>query len=430
MKTLNLVATQRSKEQFVTQNRGVNCFFCHVLWISIGLLIPTMGVSQERNWEDYEQRISALPYYSYGKGLGMTSPDSIYQLNIRFRMQNRASFNHSEDEVGIDAQIRRLRLRFDGYVGNPRFTYAIQLSFAPGDLGGAIEDGQNLNVIRDAVFFYQLNQNWSIGFGQTKLPGNRQRVNSSGALQLTDRSINNAMFNIDRDMGLQVTRSVKNWDAFAYNIKTAISQGEGRNFTSNNDLNLAYTAKVEIFPFGNFARTGEYFEGDIFRETSPKLLVSASYHYNNKAKKSQGQLGEFLIEQRDLEAFFADVMFKYKGLAFMTAFMQRKTSDPLTYHPSDPTDIAFVRAGQGLDLQGSYLTKRSFEWIGRYSIQNMDDAVNVFLPDMKQYTVGLTYYIWEHSFKLQSEVTYTRNEVLDGSANGGFYARMQVEMGI
>jgi hypothetical protein len=70
------------------------------------------------------------------------------------------------------------------------------LSFAPGDVG-EIREGENINIIRDAVVFIAL-INIGISFGQTKLPGNRQRVNSSGALQLTDRSINNAKFTIDK----------------------------------------------------------------------------------------------------------------------------------------------------------------------------------------------------------------------------------------
>ncbi len=167
------------------------------------------GISQNtpdsisKTTSDNNIKLSALPYYNYGKGLGITSPDSLFQFNIRFRMQNRVSFEFDEDEeTVISAQIRRLRLRFDGFVGDPKFTYAIQLSFAPGDVG-VIQEGQNLNVIRDAVVFYRPNKHWNIGFGQTKLPGNRQRINSSGGLQLTDRSINNANFNIDRDFGLQ-----------------------------------------------------------------------------------------------------------------------------------------------------------------------------------------------------------------------------------
>ena len=169
------------------------------------LVISSFAVAQDIKvtTKDNDLKLAALPYYSYGKGLGITSPDSLFQLNIRFRMQNRVTYFENEGEdAAYSGEIRRLRLRFDGYVGNPHFLYVIQLSFAPGDVG-EIQDGENINIIRDAAVFYRPNKHWSFLFGQTKLPGNRQRVNSSGALQLTDRSINNARFTIDRDFGLQ-----------------------------------------------------------------------------------------------------------------------------------------------------------------------------------------------------------------------------------
>ncbi len=181
-------------------------------------------------------------------------------------MQNIASYIDDENaDPAYEAAIRRFRLRFDGFVGDPRFIYVIQLSFAPNDIG-EIQEGQNINIIRDAIVFYRPNKHWNIRFGQTKLPGKRQRVNSSGALQLTDRSINNARFNIDRDFGLQVYYLNQNNDAFSYNIKTAITSGEGRNWTQEPDNGLAYTGKLELFPFGVFKNDGTLYEGDIKRE--------------------------------------------------------------------------------------------------------------------------------------------------------------------
>src|SRR5690606_18282797 len=211
------------------------------LFFSVSLFAQKESDSLIKEFRKNEIKIEALPYYSFGKGVGITSPDSLFQFNIRFRMQNRATFEFNEDEeTEISAQIRRLRLRFDGYVGNPKFTYAIQLSFAPDDVG-VIEDGENLNIIRDAIVFYRPDSHWHIGFGQTKLPGNRQRINSSGALQLTDRSINNSRFNIDRDFGLQVYYINNPKESFGYEIKTAISTGEGRNWTGSSNAKLAYT---------------------------------------------------------------------------------------------------------------------------------------------------------------------------------------------
>ena len=108
--------------------------------------IGTSQVTIKQTKDDNDLKLSALPYYSYGKGLGLTSPDSIFQLNIRFRMQNRVTYLENDGEnAAYDGQIRRLRLRFDGYVGNPKFLYAIQLSFAPGDVG-EIREGENINM--------------------------------------------------------------------------------------------------------------------------------------------------------------------------------------------------------------------------------------------------------------------------------------------
>src|SRR5690606_3941889 len=264
-----------------------------------------------------------------------TSPDSIFQLNIRFRMQNRATYLHDEalEEDIINAEVRRLRLRFDGYVGNPKFMYAIQLSFSPGDTGGEIEQGENMQIIRDAVIFYQPTDSWTFSFGQTKLPGNRQRMNSSGALQFTDRSINNAKFSLDRDFGFQAHNLNEFKDKFSYNFKAAITTGEGRNDTGNSDTGLAYTGKVELFPLGPFKNNGSFFEGDIAREEKPKLMLSGAYSFNNKANKTQGQLGEILFDKRDMGAVLLDAMIKYKGWAFMSAYMSRTADDPITINP-------------------------------------------------------------------------------------------------
>lgn len=387
-------------------------------------------VEIKKTTTDNDLKLSALPYYSYGKGLGLTSPDSIFQLNIRFRMQNRISYLQEEDEDGaIDGQIRRLRLRFDGYVGDPRFLYALQLSFAPGDVG-EVKEGENLNIIRDAMIFYRPNKHWNIGFGQTKLPGNRQRVNSSGGLELTDRTINNARFTLDRDFGFQVHQMNEYMDKFSYNFKTAITMGEGRNSTDEPDNGLAYTGKVELFPFGAFKKDGTYFEGDIMREKTPKVMVSGAYQFNNKARRTQGQLGNDLFEKRDMQSLLFDGMFKYDGWAFMTAYMQRVSQDPVTVNPDDASEIAYVFTGHGMDYQLSYVFPSNYSIIGRYSTQTPGKNIEYLTPSTKQYAVGVTKYIWEHAFKAQMEFSYDDLTYIDGSSKYLWYVRFQVEIGI
>jgi phosphate-selective porin OprO/OprP len=307
-----------------------------LFFVILSGILGNAQVNIKPNKQDNDLKLSALPYYSFGKGIGMTSPDSLYQLNIRFRMQNRVTYTENEGEDGVyDGQIRRLRLRLDGYVGSPKFLYAIQLSFAPGDVG-EIREGENINIIRDAVVFYRPNKHWNISFGQTKLPGNRQRVNSSGGLQLTDRSINNARFTIDRDFGFQVHNMNEFKDKFSYNLKTAISTGEGRNITGNADAGVAVTGKVELLPFGAFSKDGTYFEGDIVREKKPKLMLSGAFQQNNHAKRTQGQLGNDLFEERTMKSVMLDAMLKYNGWAAMSSYMSRTTSrNAVTVNPDD-----------------------------------------------------------------------------------------------
>jgi len=376
-------------------------------------------------------KLSTSPYYSYKKGIGLTTPDSLFQLNIRFRMQNRITYLKNEDENGgYDGQVRRLRLRFDGFVVNPKILFALQLSFAPGDVG-ITKEGENLNVIRDAVVYYRPNKHWSLAFGQTKLPGARQTVNSSGALQLTDRTINNMRFGIDRDFGFQAHYLNENPDKFSYNLKTALSGGEGRNQTGKADDGVALTGKLEIMPFGSFTKDGIYFEGDIQREKKPKLLLSGAFQQNNHARRTQGETGSNLFENRTMKSVLLDAMFKYNGWAAMMSYMSRTTNEnAVTVNPADITQSNFVYVGNGFDYQLSYLLKSSYEFVGRYSLQKAGDDIEALTPNTKEYSFGVTKYIWEHSFKLQSELTYDTLDFIDGTTKNNWYLRFQVEIGI
>jgi hypothetical protein len=394
-----------------------------ILLILISISLTQLFGQAQRNVD-----ISNLPYYNFGKGLGLTSPDSVFQLNIRFRIQNRFGyFKNGNEDAAFDGQVRRLRLRFDGFVGNPKFLYVIQLSFAPGDVG-EIEEGENLNIIRDAVVYYKYNNKLNLGFGQTKLPGNRQRVNSSGALQFTDRTINNARFNIDRDFGFFINYNNEIKNTFSYNLKSAITTGDGRNYTQKPDNGLAYTAKLELLPLGKFSRDGAYFEGDLVREPAPKLMISGVYHYNHKAKRQAGVLGDALFESRNLSSILMDGVFKYKGIALMATYMARTTQNPIT--TSNDLQTSVVYTGSGFDLQGSYVFGQDWEVLGRFSKVNPTSNVVSYFPNQEQLSIGLVKYIWEHAFKLQLEATQDQLMYNDGRQLSNYLVRFQIEMGI
>lgn len=407
------------------------------LFIILILTFTTNAQDIIRNKNNNDLKLTSLPYYSYGKGLGITSPDSIFQFNIRFRLQNRLTYYDNEGQQPYyEGQVRRLRLRFDGFVGNPKFLYVLQLSFGAGDVG-VERTGENLNVIRDAIFYYKPNANWQFGFGVTKLPGTRQAVNSSGALQMTDRSINNFKFSIDRDFGFHFANINEFKEKFSYNFKGAITMGEGRNWTTNNanvpvkDNNgLSYTGKIELLPFGAFRKDGHYFEGDILREPKPKLMISGAYNLNQKARKTLGQTGDLLYEAKDMTSLLLDAIVKYNGWAFMTTYMNRQAKDPITVNPANTSLTSTVFTGYGTDYQLSYVFPSKYEIVGRYSIQKVKDEIKAFAPDMNQLSIGVNKYIWEHALKLQAEFTTEEQTFIDNSKKNNWYMRFQVEIGI
>ena len=181
-------------------------------------------------------------------------------------------------------------------------------------------------------------------------------------------------------------------------------------------------------PFGKFARDGVYFEGDQVREKSPKLMLSGALHYNHKAKRQSGVLGNDLLEARNLKLLMLDALFKYRGFAFMSSYMNRHTSNPVTSNSNG--DKVFVFTGKGYDVQTSYLFKNNFELIGRYSNQIAEKSIQTVFPNQKQYTIGLTKYIWEHAFKIQLETNLDRFKTIDETTKNNFNLRIQVEMGI
>ncbi|MBX2964310.1 MAG: porin [Cyclobacteriaceae bacterium] len=379
-----------------------------------------------------QAEISPSPYFSYGKGLGIISPDSLFMLNIRFRMQNRVAFSSTDDsDLTIDeveARVRRLRLRFDGFIYTPRLYYLIQLAFTRADMD--YDDTSFPNIVRDAMVIYSVNDHFSIGLGQTKLPGNRQRVVSSGDLQLADRSIVNSTFNIDRDFGLQMYYN-NYLSGLYYVLRGSISTGEGRNITSS-DRGLAYTGRMELMPFGHFTNGGDYFEGDLVREPKPKVSVGTTFSNNFNTLRTGGQIGRFLFEPRTIETLMFDFLFKHKGWAFQSEFLMRNTKDDSPVTENIDGDKRFVYAGRGENYQGSYLFKRNYEIVGRISRVRPNEEIQQLTPQVRQFTLGSSKYVRGHRLKLQADLTYEMNSWLSGPNPdlNRWLVRFQIEAGI
>jgi hypothetical protein len=364
---------------------------------------------------------------SFDKGLGFFAPDSVFGFNLRFRMQNRLGVTNDINTKNIadsfEAQVRRLRLRFDGFLGTQRFQYYLQLSFSRGD-----QDWDNTGVpglIRDAILYYNFSENFYVGFGQSKLPGNRQRVVSSGSQQFADRSIVNGIFNIDRDFGIMLYYN-NHMGSLVYNFKGAISTGEGRN-TVRTDNGLAYTGRLELLPLGNFKNSGDFTEGDLEREATPKVSIAAAYSYNHKAIKTSGQRGKILPRATDIQTFFLDMVAKYNGWAFQAEYAQRVADN--SSFISNPISTEYVVTGSGINTQFSYCWPSMWEIATRYSKFKPEISLGHLQKTIDVFSVGMNKYLQKHKNKLQLNLSYQKERL--GIETDGFLNLMfQIELGI
>jgi len=129
----------------------------------------------------------------FGKPITFSSKDSSFSLGIGGRIQSLAEVRHdyNTDKTTVDFSIRRLRLNFAGNAISQKFTYRIQLCFSQRDVSSDNSLVPNNLFLRDAMLYFSPNKHWRFGFGQTKLPRNRQRQTSSANLQFADRSNTN-----------------------------------------------------------------------------------------------------------------------------------------------------------------------------------------------------------------------------------------------
>lgn len=371
------------------------------LWLFVSLTF--IGYSQENH-----------PHNSpkFGKGLfNLVGKDSSWTMKIGTRFQFLASNLMSDGQSPeTNFLIRRARLKFDGYAVSPKLKYKIELGLSNRDMSGVSEfTGNTPRYVMDAVIKYNFYENFVLWVGQTKLPGNRERVISSANMQQVDRSILNGRFNIDRDIGFQLRHHFYLFNNFLVREIFALSQGEGRNVVTGNLGGHQYTGRIELLPFGKFEGKGDYFGSDLKREQKPKLAIGVSYDHNNNAVRTRSNQGSYMTNdigfyETNINTLFIDAMFKYKGFSLMTEYADRDADAPIALNSDGTATGDVVLVGSGLNLQGGYLFKNNWEVSGRYSAVEMDEIITGKKPE-KQYTFGVSKYIVGHSLKVQTDIS-------------------------
>jgi len=371
------------------------------LFIPLGLLLQAQEISDTK----------------FGNGMiNFIAKDSSFSVKFAPRVQSRYQSEWSYDgedydPADINFSVRRARLKFGGFAFLPKLKYKIELGLSNRDISGAnIYNRNTPRYILDALVMWNFHENFELWAGQTKLPGNIERVVSSANLQLIDRSLLNSKFNIDRDIGIQLRHKLRLGGNWIIKEKFSISQGEGRNITEGNIGGLQYTSRLELLPFGEFSSKGDYSQGDLKREKSIKAMFGFTYDINENAVKSRSNMGSYLIQssgglfETDITTIFLDGVIKYNGFALTGEYANRDADQIEALEEDGRTKTgAVVGAGSASNIQGSYLFKNNFEITARYTNINFKKITR--LSDLNQITFGVSKYVVGHSLKIQADIS-------------------------
>ncbi len=151
-----------------------------------------------------------------GKNFFLASEDGSFLLKIAGQIQFRHIWAHQDnaaDEDDTGFQARRLKLKFGGHVGDPKFTYAINLE--------ANRNGGNVGVY-EAYVGYDFGNGLSAKAGAIKIPFLRQELISSAKQIAVDRSLVNEYFTLNYSDQVQLNYA-------ADKFKLAFSFSDGAN---------------------------------------------------------------------------------------------------------------------------------------------------------------------------------------------------------
>jgi hypothetical protein len=197
---------------------------------------------------------------------------------------------------------------------------------------------------------------------------------------------------------------------------------------------MAYTGRAEVLPFGAFKNGGDYFEGDLMREETPKLSVGVSYHHNDNQTKTRGPLGRELYGRRSSEVIYADALLKYQGFSLYAEYAQRTSNDPITYKDTTRKDYAAVFVGSGYMAQASYIFPSMWNVGARYAVVDAGNQLAGLAEYQEQVNISgvVGYYINRHRIKTNLELGTNRITLLNSGSEvqHSFYTRFNVELGI
>lgn len=359
--------------------------------------------------------------FQAGQGVTVASDDEQFRLNISVRGQFRGVVRVPSDaDASVDFLIRRARVDLSGHFFGEHNRFELELAFSPDDLGWSPEAGVMRSPLLDYILIFDHLRDLTLVVGQRKMPYARERLITSGALAMVERSIVDSALQIDRDTGVWI-RSDDFLGAGFFRYFLGVSAGEGRDGLVGEDADLAYSARVEFLPLGIF---DSYTQGDLRRNPAPRLAIGASYVFIDDSPWVDGLSGTLPEDggTTDTHQAALDAIFLWGGFtAELDVLMRYGDRRPGTAGP-----ITLASNGAGGMVQLSYLLPDTIvELTARYGmVLGVGDATS--LEDRGELGGAISLYFEGHPLKLQLDYFHLWDD-FDAFDQGEERVRLQLQ---
>lgn len=353
--------------------------------------------------------------YKAGKGFYLSNQDGSFSLMMSGQLQTRWVMNNnsgrlvagdpdpsaSENQWGF--QVRRAKVRFQGNVIDPSWTYAINGSFEGPENASALffSNGTQSNggtfEFQEAYIAKELESGLTLTFGQFKTPWMREELVDSSQQLAVERSTINEFYNQDRAVGLMASYATDSWNvAASYNNgqQTALSQGTRYTNFSNNPTDWALSGRFE------YKFSGDWSDFDSFTSSpgdEEAIMVGVAFMGQKYGEQSNSisvgglNLG---LDGTTVWGFTGDVSAKFGGFSLFGSFVYQSYDFGDDFGPNSDNWNPW-----GVVVQAGYSLNDEWELFARYEEGNGDgDVANVLNVGAEGgnpsiITVGANYFI-------------------------------------
>ena len=349
-----------------------------------------------------ERKEPAVSVRYRGHKLVIATADENWAVQLQWRLQFRYTFpldddpQNEEDFAQPDRssfEVRRARLKVGGNAYRPWLDYSLEYDFPS-------------NNLLDWRFTLERFPAFQLRAGQWKVNYSRERISSSGAQQLGDRSIVNDIFTVDRQEGAMLMGHIFEGSLADSWYHAGVFSGTGAGGGGNDDDEMMWVGRYQ---WNFLGRDLGFEQSDLERTPQPTASIAGAGAHNRSpftrfSSSGGSQLpgfeaggpGRYIVDQ-----FMLETAFKWQGLWIQHESHWKEVEDTETNVDSSLTGT-YVQAGYFFHgLVDAF--PAPLELAARVAFVSGDAP---FPGDEREITVGANWFFAGHANKLTSDISW------------------------